>query len=323
MSRANQFSLIAIASLLVLGHALATAAEQPPASPDVKPASFERSAKSTPSESVRFTQRAARIGDVVDQTLALEMRMSTTVRRGANSEPGDRTVMRNAQHRTITTTQADAGRAIAVRVQYLAATKQVIDAAAAPENQSKQPPAATPVAGKTYLCARKSGENARLTITYENGQAPPTSECDIVAEHMDMVGRGSPLADFLHGKTVRVGDSLEVPREAAAKIFNLTAQADDVQNFKLTLQKIERDHGRARAIFLAQVDAASSNASQMRMQMEGTLTVEADTCRTANVDLTGPIAMSETYGSYSNSYQAISTGQLKSRLASTFHDAKR
>jgi hypothetical protein len=61
----------------------------------------------------------------------------------------------------------------------------------------------------------------------------------------------------------------------------------------------------------------------MRLELDGPLEVEANTCRAAKVDLTGPIAMSETRGSYSTSYQVIGTGQLKVSARSTYRDGPR
>jgi hypothetical protein len=77
------------------------------------------------------------------------------------------------------------------------------------------------------------------------------------------------------------------------------------------------------AVFLARVEAASSDSSQMRLQVEGPLVLQLDTCRAVRVDLSGPIGMSETRGSYSTAYQMIGTGQLKMRIASTYRDAAR
>jgi hypothetical protein len=109
----------------------------------------------------------------------------------------------------------------------------------------------------------------------------------------------------------------------ADKVFNLGEQFGAVTKFTLKLEDVqEADHGKL-ATFTAHVEAASSNASQMRLELDGPLEVEANTCRAAKVDLTGPIAMSETRGSYSTSYQVIGTGQLKVSARSTYRDGPR
>jgi hypothetical protein len=180
-----------------------------------------------------------------------------------------------------------------------------------------------PVAGKTYLCQRLPGKDGGLNITDEAGHIPPTDEYEIVAQQMEMVGRPNPLAEFLAGKSIAMGQTIELPRGVAGKIFNLGEQFGEVTKFELKLNDVSSTDGHARAKFVARVEAASNNASQMRMQMEGPLVVEVDTCRAVNLSLSGPIAMSETRGSYSTSYQVIGTGTLKTHIASVFRDAGR
>jgi hypothetical protein len=210
-------------------------------------------------------------------------------------------------------------------VRYLRATKQLVASDIAPPEQTaaETPHATQPIAGKTYLCRRENGSEGPLVITDAAGNIPPQDEYEIVAQHMELVGRANPLGEFLAGKTVAVGETIEVPRDLAGKLFQLGDQFGDVIRFELTLEKMQMHEGAARAHFLARIEAASSGASQMRMQVEGPFVVEADTCRAVHVDLTGPIGMSESRGTYSTAYQVIGTGQLKTRIASEYRDAKR
>lgn len=296
-----------------------------PAASSVEQVAFSRATPAGESQTVEFGRPAARIGDEVEQKLSLSMQMTTTLRQGVKFDRRDHTSVNNRQNRIVTTTRVDDGCATGVRLQYKSAAKKLIvteDAqAATPENEGAF--VAQPVQSKTYLCQREPGENGKLVITYENGDVPPSEECEIVAEHMDNVGRTNPLAGFLAGKTLTVGKTIDVPHEVASKIFSLGDQFGEVEHFKLTLEKVDVCDGSTQAVFRAEVDAASSNASQMRMQVAGALTIDAQTCRTLKVDLTGPIAMSETRGSYSTAYQVIGTGQLRSQLTSTYRDAQR
>jgi hypothetical protein len=148
-------------------------------------------------------------------------------------------------------------------------------------------------------------------------------EYEIVAQHMEMVGRANPLAEFLAGRSLLVGQTVELPKDIASRILNLGEQLGDVTRFALTLKKLELREGAPCAVFNAHIEATSNNASQMRLEIEGQLVVDTETCRAVRVDLTGPIAMSETRGSFSTSYQLIGTGQLKMNVVSTFRDAKR
>jgi len=316
------------ASLSMVMCAVGAAIGAPPiksAASPVQKASFDRPPSRDGRQRVTFNKRSARVGDQVEQTLGLELRMATTIRQNNQIGEKSRTTARNEQRRVVTTTHVEADRAVAVRVQYLEATKQLTATGGAQPAQSlgEASKTAQPVAGKTYLCQRLPGEDGALAITDEEGHIPPMDEFEIVAQHMEMVGRPNPLAEFLAGKSVVVGQTIELPKEVAGKIFNLGEQFGEITRFALTLKNVDTHDGATQAEFLAHVEAASSNVSQMRLELEGPLAVEVDTSRAVKVDLSGPIAMSETRGSYSTTYQVIGTGQLKMTIASTYRDAKR
>jgi hypothetical protein len=317
-----------IVSLALFAATTATADQPTPSksSPVVK-AAFNGVTPGASRERVTFGKRAPRVGDELEQSLSLEMRMATTLRQGKQIAEKSRTTARNRQHRLVTTMHVEADRAVAVRVRYIEATKQLsaADDARPPQKASGDAmEIAQPVAGKTYLCQRQPGTIAgKLEITDEAGHIPPTDEFEIVAKHMEMVGRPSPLAELLAGQSIVVGQTVAFPPKLAARLFNLGEQFGDVTRFTLTLEKLETQGGATHATFLAHVEATSNNTSQMRLELDGQLVVEADTCRTVKVDLAGPIAMSETRRNYSTSYQAIGTGQLKMNVASNYRDATR
>jgi hypothetical protein len=179
------------------------------------------------------------------------------------------------------------------------------------------------VQGKTYICRRTSGENGELVVTDESGNRPPTDEYEIVAQQMQMVGRQNPLAQFLSGRTIAVGEKIELPNSVASQIFNLGDKFGKVSRFTLTLQKVQVEGGVTCAVFQANVEAVANAATQMRLEVEGPLAVDVATCRAQKISLVGPIGMSETRGSYSTAYQVIGTGKLQMSIASTYRDAKR
>jgi hypothetical protein len=235
-----------------------------------------------------------------------------------------------SQRRIMTAVAVEAGITTAMKVAYPEATKQIIGAqepgvAVAPDGTDaniESPRAPQPVQGKAYLCQREPGENGKLIVTDEAGNEPPADEREIVAQQMDMVGRQNPLAQYLAGREAAVGETLELPKEIAGQIFNLGDKFGEVTRFTLTLQKVQSENGATCAVFLANVEAASSDASQMRLQIEGPLVVQVETCRAAKISLIGPIGMSETRGTYSTAYQVIGTGRLQMNVASTFRQAQ-
>lgn len=299
--------------------------------PGVQQTSFDREKASGESagQSVTFGRQPLRVGDQSEQTVSVEMRMKLTMRRANELLGNQQSTVRTNQRRVVTTTDIDGDRTMAVTVHYPEATKQIIAAEAPTAPAADGTPAANavaqyqpvpqPVQGKTYLCRREPGDNGKLVITTEAGSTPPKDELDIVAPQMDTVGRPNPLVQFLAGRTVTVGQPLEVPREFAGRILNLSDKFGEVTRFTLTLRGINHEAGIETAEFLASVDAVSNDASQMRLEVEGPLTVQVNSCRPTSISLTGPIALSESRGSYSNACQVIGTGHLQLAVASAFH----
>jgi hypothetical protein len=297
----------------------------------VKQAAFDRpAASSAPRQQVQFGRKAAGVGDEAEQTIALEMRMSLVVLRAREQVGKKQSTVRTSQRRVVTTTAVEEGRMTAITVRYPEATKQVIGppnngdptTPTSAEAPVESPPVPQPVQGKTYRCVREPGENGTLVVTDEAGNVPPTEERDIVAQQMDMVGRPNPFSQFLAGRTITVGEKLDLPKELAAQIFNLSDAFGEVTRFTLTLQKIQPEGGANCAVFLASVEAVSSDASQMRLQVDGPLVVQIDSCRAVRIGLIGPIGMTETRGSYSTAYQLIGTGRLQMNIASAYREAK-
>jgi hypothetical protein len=258
------------------------------------------------------------------------MKLTLNMRRGNELLGKNQSTVVTNQRRIMTTTAVDGGITSAMKVQYPEATKQIIGAqnpevAVAPDGTNaniESARAPQPVEGKTYLCQREPGDSGKLIVTDEAGNAPPPEEREMVAQQMEMVGRPNPLAEFLAGREIAVGETLELPKEVASQIFNLGDKFGEVTHFTLTLQKVQREKSANCAIFLANVEAASSDASQMRLQVEGPLVVQLENCRATKISLTGPLGMSETRGTYSTAYQVIGTGRLRMNIASTFRPAQ-
>ncbi len=327
---------------ICLGHAIAAAlaaaalqclaaaqSPQPTIDRNLAPASNRVPAAGTSSsQSVRFTRRPAQVGDQVDQTIARDMSLTTAERRGASTtEKGTRT-MRSRQVRSVVTTSAENGRTQGVLVCYREASKHIEpDPANAVEHAvaADAMPAtgassvtSEPVAGKTYRCWRK-GDN--LVVTDDQGRVPPPAELEIVAADMEPVGRPNPFADYLAGRTVSIGETLNVPVALAGRLVALDERVGKVTQFSLTLREVINEAPAAHAVFAARIEAASISSSQMRLDVAGTLAVEIDTCRAVGSSLSGPLIMSESRGSYSTAYQIITTGKLSMSIASTYRDA--
>jgi hypothetical protein len=320
------FSIATALCLLNLGNTMQAQQTRPV----VQQTALERPSAEIERQSVRFGRQPVRVGDQTEQTIALEMKLTLNMRRGSELLGKNQSTVVTNQRRIMTAMSIDSGITTAMKVAYPEATKQIIGSqepgvAIAPDGTDaniSSPRAPQPVQGKTYICQREPGENGKLVITDEAGNEPPPDEREIVAQQMEMVGRHNPLAQYLAGREVAIGESLELPKEVASQIFNLGDKFGEVDHFTLTLQKVQNENGAPCAVFLANVEAASIHASQMRLQVEGPLAVQIDNCRAAKISLIGPIGMSETRGTYSTAYQVIGTGRLQMNIASTFRQTQ-
>lgn len=300
---------------------------------DVQQTSFDRekTVAEADAESVTFGQQPLHVGDQSEQTVMVEMRMKLIMRRENELLGSHQSTVRTSQHRVVTTNAVEGDRVTAVAVRYPEAAKQVVaaeaptapaaDGTSTTDATAQYQPITQPVQGKTYLCRREPGDNGKLIVTDETGNPPPKEELDIVAPQMETVGRPNPLVQFLAGRTVRVGQQLDVPRDLASRIFNLGDKFGEISRFTLTLKSIRHDAGADYASFVANVEATSHDASQMRLEVEGPLTVQVDSCRATEIGLVGPIGLSETRGSYSTACQVIGTGRLQLNIASAFHES--
>jgi hypothetical protein len=288
---------------------------QSPQQPGVQSASYERTAPQT----VRFDRREPQVGDQLEQSLAVALELDTMVRQGNEVLEQSKTLLRRHQRRVVTTTHVADGMTVAVLARYAEAAKQVAagtsggklgDASLTPQ----------PVQGKTYRC-RRDGE--ALLITDANGHVPPLDEYEIVALNMDTLGRPNPLAEFLAGRTLTVGERLALPLDVAEKLLGLGGEMGKVTRFELTLTDVTQIDGATCAKFHASIEAASSNSSQMRLAVEGPLAIQADTCRAVQAAFTGPIGMSETRGSLTATCQLSGTGNMTVKIASTYDDVAR
>jgi hypothetical protein len=286
----------------------------------VEQATFTQPGSGNATQQVSFARQVVHVGDEVEQNLALDLRMTMAMRQANEMVGKNQTTVRTNQKRVLTTTEVENGRTIAIRVRYPVSTKQesIVEGL-----EPKQPTVTPqPVQGKTYLCRREPGEKGQLIVTDEAGNRPPTDEYEIVAQQMQMVGRANPLAQFLSGRTISVGQQIELPNAVASQIFNLGDKFGKVSRFTLTLQKVQVEQGATCAAFQANVEAVANAATQMRLEIEGPLVVDVATCRAQKISLLGPIGMSETRGSYSTAYQVIGTGKLQMSIASIYRDAK-
>lgn len=247
-------------------------------------------------QAVTFVKQAAERGDRVDQALQVELQLESTVRKGGQEVEKSSSAMGRHQVRTVIAEQVIDGRTMAARVRFAACTRKI-------DNKTSEPP----VVGKTYVCRRL--EDDTLSVTREDGSIASPDEFSIVSESMESLGRPNPLADYLAGKTVTVGETLEVPGEVGAALLGSKAAMGKVSKFTLLLRELAPDA--SVATFAVEIESVGTNKTQMRLMVAGELDIEPASCRTRRMAIAGPLGMATTTGSYSTAQTTYVRGKLK------------
>ncbi|MCC7475594.1 MAG: hypothetical protein IT425_09375 [Pirellulales bacterium] len=315
----------------------------------VQPTTYERSTGQHPATApaasvVRFGQSSSRIGDETEQAVDVESHIKLSIRKGNQVAGNSQSTVHTHQQRIVTVRAVEGGVTTAARIFYPEANREVVsakqaedsesgvvepasDAASRKEETKAVPEQDTPqsvpqpVQGKEYFGHREPGEAGQLVIADVAGQRPPREEYEIVSAHLETLGRPNPLARFLAGRTLAIDEKLEVPNALAKQILNLGDKFGQIVRFTLTLQSVKplpENPDQDTAVFLADVEAASADASQMRLLLAGPLEVRIDSCRATKLDLAGPIAFTESRGSYSTAHQVIGTGRIRVTIASQY-----
>ena len=253
-------------------------------------------------QSVQFKKLPAEIGAKLEQSVSVGMSLKTHTLQESEIVEQEKVESQRHQHRVVTAKVIEEGHVIEAEVEFLESSRS-----------RNGETAADPVVGKTYNCRRKGEE---LLITTRDGALPPLLEYRVVAHAMESLGKPNPLADFLAGKTVQVGERLELPAEVAQQAIGFDDGMGEIERFELVLRSIQQAHRGPQAHFDAEIEAHGTGSSQMRLVITGEFVIDASTCRATAAHLTGPIGLSESRGSVGHKYQIQSTGKIRLDVAS-------
>jgi hypothetical protein len=258
---------------------------------------------------VTFAKRGPARGDTLEQSIHSTLDLRLRTRSGDQVLEERTTASERSQRRRVTATAIESGRVVAAEVRFFE-SRQSCDGRQADD----------PVVGKAYHC-RRHGE--RLVVVTDEGADPPIDERNLVEQAMESLGRAHPLADFLDGREVAVGEVLTLPAAVAAEALGLDGRLGRVERFCLTLREAPTIDGRPLARFDAEVEASGVGSGQMRVVMDGSVEVEVASCRVISAELRGPMGMLQTRGSLGNQVLLDSTGRLSLRVAVEHRDARR
>lgn len=255
-------------------------------------------------QSVTFAKQAIAPGDTIEQSVRIEMQLDQTGRRGKEVVEQTQLTQDREQRRSVTATRLEAGRVVEAVVGFSAAStthngRSIVE----------------PVVGKRYTC-RRDGES--LVITAADGTVPPLPEYKLVSRAMATLGTESALAGFLAGRTVAVGERLELPAELAQKALGFDRSLGEVTRFGLQLKSIDETSPGSTARFDAEIEAIGAGSNQMGLIVGGSFQIEATSCRVVSADLSGPIGMSVVVGGYT----VDAKGRMRLAIASQYHDVR-
>lgn len=262
-------------------------------------------------QTVRFQRQTARSGDVSVQQVHCVLDLEMSIRQAGQIVQAHQQQLQRKQSRRLVILSA--GEAAPQRAQITYDASSVAVAAGEQTSQSQQA-----VAGKTYLLERRGQQ---LLITDPDGQEVPDEERAIVAENMGSFGLPNPIAQFFHGQTVRVGQTLNLPAELARDLVGFTDAGQTISKFRMKLSQLqpaEDAQGSPIAVFLIQLHADDPSDSGVSMKLQGQMSMEVQTCRSRFVQLSGPVNVSETHGPEGAQYEVHSQGDIRVAVQASY-----
>ena len=302
-----KFSFTAIALIpLAITHA---------ADPTIQTTSHQSvQANSVSIESITFSQEPARIGDRIAQLVNTSLDLESTIFQADQLANQSSSKMRRQQQRFIEVTKVDEGRVREAHVTFPISKLQT------PESENPEQEVTQPVEGKSYFVTR---DGNRLLVRDTEGSIPPLEEFEIVVGSLQTFGLPSPLAKFLLGRTLQLGDQLQVPPQIAAEMLGFDAHFGRVQNFEFLLQEFRMIDEQPCAIFQATIEAVGQPADPVKMKVEGQVIIQTNTCRTVSAELAGPISLSVTEQTQEGKFDYSALGKMRVAINSQYGHAKK
>ncbi|MCA9212730.1 MAG: hypothetical protein KDB27_06690 [Planctomycetales bacterium] len=263
-------------------------------------------------DSCVFRHQPFAAGELSNQTVRCDLSLEMAIRQGDQTIDSSNQEVRREQQRQIKIVEMGAKAPVKAIVTYKTSAVMVQQADARPMTSSQ------PVSGKSYEITRV-GE--ALSIKTLDGQTPPANELALLKANLEAFGLPNPIATFFDGKSMKVGQSVDLPIELAKELLGFQDGVGNVTSLKMTLTKILDTKSGKLAVFDTQL-IARQNQDGVSITLNGQLGLEVDSCRTAVVNLAGPVAVDEVRGSKDGQFQVNSTGQLKVAVRATYQAAR-
>ncbi len=156
-----------------------------------------------------------------------------------------------------------------------------------------------------------------LHVTYQDGTVPPAEELEIVRLNMQSVGTLNPLAEFLHGRRVQIGEELALPPELAAKL-GWRQEYGSVERVGLRLDEVKTVDSVACGVFTTTMTGIPVAGERWGTSMKGTIFVEIATCRVVTIDMRANLHAKEERGPSGHTFTVSQRGQANIHSQSRF-----
>ena len=260
----------------------------------------------TSAERYTFTHQRPANGQNIWQHVTVFANTMTTYEQDGNKISRTHNYITKEQIRRVTILDASPGAAQKVRVSYEKAqeTRSTKGRAAKIEPQS--------VSGKTYIVMRPDAE---LVVFDQNGEQVPEVEAVIVRENMQFVGKANPIAQFLNGRTMKLGQELELPRDVAKNMLGWNPKYGQVDRVTLALQRVSED---GIASFDVKMVGVPIPELSNQTEITGQLQIVVDTCRTVSTNLRADLAVHEIRGPKGHTFTVSHEGQANIHTQARF-----
>ena len=230
----------------------------------------------------RFTYRAENAGQRSFVTSLFDLKLKISVTQGGKTIRSVDQTHQRRQSKLISVLAAGEKGPTKIAVLYERAEE------VRSENGRKGVVQKDPTAGKRYVIERIDTKNV---VTDEEGQnVSQEQERIVLADNRDL-GRPYPLAKLLDGRTVKVGQMIELDGAMAAELFRLTERVGNFEQFTMKLTGTRQAEGIRCAVFDTKT-RIESKAINSTVDLAGEYLIDIENCRLVSFDLSGPVEIS-------------------------------
>jgi hypothetical protein len=251
-------------------------------------------------ESVQFNYRLPQVGEKSSQVAQYDLDLTRSMQQTGKTLSSEKRLLLRTIHRRATVLDVAGDRPLKAAVTYAKASEVITSGEQPPESRK------LPIEGNTYLVER---QGVALKVTDRDDKSVPEAERVMVAANMDSIGHRNQLGRFLHGKTVEVGETLQLPKEMAADLLGMREAKGDAQKVELTLSGTATEAGRRIAKFAAAIAVKMGSGSAL--DMKGAMQIDIETCRILAADFSGSISSQEGQSDNGQEVQVLTDGTLK------------